>query len=164
MKNILKVFIAFSLFVFFAYCREKRKEVKYPSIFKGKVIAIKDGDTYKVLYNNKEKTIRLAHIDCPEKGQPFGNRAKQFASILCFGKTVTVQTEGKTDIYKRIIGEIILEDGTNVNKELIKNGLAWHYKKYSKNIEFDELESQARKDKIGIWSDTDPVAPWKWRK
>ena len=94
---------------------------KISSTFQGKVIAIKDGDSYKVLLHNSEKNIRLAHIDCPEKGQPYGSNAKQYASMLCFGKTVIVQNEGKTDMYGRIIGEVILQDGTNVNKELIKN-------------------------------------------
>ena len=62
----------------------------FPLIFEGKVTGIKDGDTYKVLYDGSEKTIRLAHIDCPEKKQPFGNNAKQFTSDICYGKNVTV--------------------------------------------------------------------------
>lgn len=135
----------------------------FPLAFEGKVTGIKDGDTYKVLYNGKEETIRLAHIDCPEKKQPFGNKAKQFASDICFGKIVTVKTEGKADRNKRIIGEIILQDGTNVNKELVKNGLAWHFKKYSNNNEYAELEITARQQQIGIWTDKEPIAPWEWR-
>lgn len=168
LKHLLKISTAVFLFLFFANCKEHSKPEKrvidFPFTFEGKVTAIKDGDTYNVLYNNIEQTIRLAHIDCPEKKQPFGSSAKQFASDLCFGKTVTVQNEGKTDRNKRIIGEIILQEGTNVNKELIKNGLAWHFKKYSTNNEYAQLEIEARKDKIGIWSDPHPIAPWNWRK
>ncbi|WP_442905685.1 thermonuclease family protein, partial [Kaistella sp.] len=48
--------------------------------FTGKVVGVKDGDTMVVLFENKPITIRLEHIDCPEKNQPFGSRAKQFAS------------------------------------------------------------------------------------
>lgn len=54
--------------------------------FRGKVVGVKDGDTFKVLYNRKEYTIRLAHIDAPERKQAFGNKSKQYASDLCFGK------------------------------------------------------------------------------
>jgi endonuclease YncB( thermonuclease family) len=75
-----------------------------------------------------------------------------------------VKSEGKKDRYKRIIAEIILQDDTNLNKELVKNGLAWHFKKYSDNQEYSELEISARDKKIGIWSEPNPTAPWDWRK
>ena len=116
------------------------------------------------MIDGKEQTVRLAHIDCPEKKQPFGNKAKQFASDLCFGKNVTLINDNKFDRNKRLITEIFLLDGTNVNKELVKNGLAWHFKKYSDNKEYAQLEIEAQKNRIGLWSETTPVAPWNWRK
>jgi len=130
-----------------------------------KVIGIKDGDTFVLLIDGKEQVVRFAHVDCPEKKQPFGNKAKQFVSEMCFGKYVTLIHNNKFDRNKRLIAEVILQDGTNINKELIKNGLAWHFKKYSKDPEYAELELQARQNKIGLWSDTiEPIAPWEWRK
>ena len=131
--------------------------------FRGRVVAVKDGDTFKVLYQNKEYTIRLAHIDCPEKKQPFGTKAKQYASVLCFSKNVLVKSDGKTDRNGRIIGEIFVEN-ICVNKELVKKGLAWHFKKYSKNNEYAQLEISARQRKIGLWNDKKPISPWDWRK
>lgn len=62
-----------------------RNSVK-PMAVSYKVIGIKDGDTFVLLMGGKEQVVRLAHIDCPEKKQPFGNNAKQFASGVCFGK------------------------------------------------------------------------------
>jgi endonuclease YncB( thermonuclease family) len=129
-----------------------------------KVIGVKDGDTFVLLINGREQVIRFAHIDCPEKNQPFGHKAKQFVSEMCFGKYVTLIQFNKFDRYKRLIAEVILEDGTNLNKELIKNGLAWHFKKYSKDTNYEELELQARLNKIGLWRDSNPIAPWDWRK
>jgi len=61
--------------------------------------------------------IRLSGIDCPEKGQAFGNKAKQAASALVFGKDVTLQTHG-LDKYGRTLADVILPDGTNVNHTL----------------------------------------------
>jgi len=58
-------------------------------------------------------------IDCPEKGQAYGNNAKHAASDLAFGKEVTIQTYGHAK-YKRIIGDAILPDGTNINHTLVK--------------------------------------------
>jgi endonuclease YncB( thermonuclease family) len=129
-----------------------------------KVIGIKDGDTFVVLMDGKEQVIRLEHIDCPEKKQPFGNKAKQFASDLCFGKYVQLNDKKKYDRNKRLISEIILTNGINVNKELVRNGLAWHFKKYSKDSDYSELELSARNSQIGIWSEPNPIAPWDWRK
>lgn len=163
--NFSKISIALILLLSLFSCKENNKEkTTLPLTFEGKVTAIKDGDTYKVFYDGIEQTIRLSHVDCPEKKQPFGNKAKQFASDICFGKTVIVKSEGKKDRYKRVIGEIITLDGINVNKEMVKNGLAWHYKKYSDNLEYAQLEIDAQNKHIGIWSESNPIAPWDWRK
>jgi len=129
-----------------------------------KVIGVKDGDTVEILMDGKPQVVRLSHIDCPEKKQPFGNKAKQFASDLCFGKKVKLSTGWKKDRNKRLLAEIILSNGKNLNKELVKNGFAWHYKKYSKDNSYDDLEKQARKLKLGLWNDKMPTAPWEWRK
>lgn len=129
-----------------------------------KVIGIKDGDTVEILMDGKPQTVRLSNIDCPEKKQPFGNNAKQFASDLCFGKKVKLSTGWKKDRNKRLLAEIILSNGKNLNKELVKNGFAWHYKKYSKDNSYDDLEKYARKLKLGLWTDKSPTAPWEWRK
>lgn len=129
-----------------------------------KVIKIKDGDTVCILMNGKEEVIRLAHIDCPEKKQPFGTKAKQFVSDLCFGEYVSIGNNLKRDRNGRILAEIVLSNGINVNKELVKNGLAWHFKKYSKDNSYAKLETAARIKKAGLWKDKDPIAPWNWRK
>ena len=129
-----------------------------------KVIGVKDGDTFVILFEGKEQVVRFAHIDCPEKKQPFGKKAKYFVSDMCFGKNIKLLHENKYDRYKRLIAEIILEDGTNLNKELVKQGLAWHFKKYSENFEYAELETVAKNNKIGLWSEENPISPWEWRK
>ena len=129
-----------------------------------KVIGIKDGDTVSILVEGTEKTVRLAHIDCPEKKQPFGNNAKVAISELCFGKFVTLVGDGTTGRNGRSIAELILPNGVNVNKALVKMGLAWHFKKYSKDDSYAKLEIAARNKKVGLWKDKNPIAPWNWRK
>lgn len=132
----------------------------------GKVIAVKDGDTIEILYEGKPLTIRFAHIDCPElkKRQPYANAAKQFTSDKCFGQVVMVQHNKKYDRYKRLTGVVINAKGANVNMELVKAGYAWHYKKYSSDMAYDEVEIIARQNKLGLWADSNPVPPWEWRK
>ena len=128
-----------------------------------KVVGVKDGDTFVVLHEKKEIVVRLEHIDAPEKNQPFGYKAKKFVSDFCCGKTVVVIGNGKKDRNGRWIGEIFYNN-QNLNKELVRNGLAWHYKRYSKSANYADLETAARKKKIGLWRDKDPGAPWNWRK
>ena len=150
------------LFTLFTNCIV-HSQTQIPKTFQAKVVGIKDGDTFKVLYNNSEITIRLNHIDCPEKNQPYGKNAKWKASDLCFGKMVKIVSNGKKDRYKRLIAEVYCNK-ININKELVKNGLAWHFKKYSSDNDYAKLEIQARKLKVGLWQQSNPIAPWNWRK
>lgn len=134
-------------------------------IFVAKVIRILDGDTMEILYKNTPIKIRLAHIDCPEKrgSQPYGNNAKKALSDLCFGQQVTVYGE-KYDRNKRLIAVVFNNKKQNVNQEMLKQGMAWHFKRYSKDITYANLEANARKNRIGLWHDLNPIAPWLWRK
>jgi Staphylococcal nuclease homologue len=98
--------------------------------FSGHVVGILDGDTIEVLHTQRAEPIRLSGIDCPEKGQAYGTRAKQAASDLAFGKDVTLQTHGH-DKYGRTLADVFLSDGTNVNHTLVKDCWCWWYRKYA---------------------------------
>ena len=130
-----------------------------------KIIRILDGDTAEILYGQLPIKFRLEHIDCPEKRgkQPFGNRAKIALSDLCFGQMVTISSDGKFDRNGRLIGVIFDKDSLNVNKEMVRLGMAWHFKKYSDDMSYDMLEREARAAKAGLWSDPNPIAPWDYR-
>ena len=84
-KKHLLIFLSF----FLLSCGNS-KEYNIDGEINGKVIKIKDGDTIDILFNGKPLTIRFAHIDCPEKKQPFGNVAKQFTADKCFGQNLTI--------------------------------------------------------------------------
>lgn len=128
-----------------------------------RVVKVKDGDTIGLLSNdNHSFTVRLAEIDCPEKGQAFGQAAKKFTSDICFGKDVKL-IGNEQDRYGRTVAIVILTDGTNVNYQLVKNGFAWQYKKYSQSSELAGLEQQARENKLGLWQDANPTPPWEFR-
>jgi endonuclease YncB( thermonuclease family) len=129
--------------------------------FTGKVIGVLDGDTLGVLHNQHPERIRLSGIDCPEKGQAYGKKAKQAASDLAFGMEVTLQTYGK-DKYGRTITDVLLTDGTTLNQELVKQGWCWWYRRYAPgDTVLERLERDAREERIGLWADPQPVPPWK---
>ena len=124
--------------------------------FTGRVVGIMDGDTIEVLHHHSER-IRLSGIDCPEKGQAFGKRAKPAASALVFGKDVTIQTHG-CDKYKRTIADVRLSDGTNVDHALVKDG--WCYRKDALgDTVLEELKKVALEAEKGLWADPQPVLP-----
>jgi micrococcal nuclease len=128
-----------------------------------KCVGVKDGDTIVVVLDGIQTTIRLAEVDCPEKRQAFGQKAKQFTSDLCFGKTVAVVAKNK-DRYGRTVGIVYIDENTILNKELVRAGFAWQYKKYSNDDEYAALESEARAAHKGLGADHDPIAPWEFRK
>jgi micrococcal nuclease len=129
--------------------------------FRGKVVGVADGDTITVLRDKTPVKIRLQAVDCPEKAQPFGEKAKQFTSNMVFGKVVTVKVATK-DKYGRTVAWVSV-GGKTLNEELLRAGLAWHYKHYDKSEKLATLEREAKAAKRGLWADANPTAPWEWR-
>jgi micrococcal nuclease len=130
----------------------------------GPVVSVLDGDTIEVLHNRRPERIRLSGIDCPEKGQAYGARAKHAASELVYGKEVTLLTHG-LDKYGRTLADVLLPDGTNVNYTLVKDGWCWWYRKYAPgDMVLEGLETEARKAQKGLWIDPTPIPPWVYRK
>jgi micrococcal nuclease len=130
--------------------------------FDGKVVGVIDGDTIDVLQDGKAIRIRLNGIDCPEKNQAFGSKAKKFTSDAVFNKLVLVKVK-ELDRYGRTIADIYV-DGIWLNKAIIDAGLAWHYKRYSSNEELSKAELTARNHKLGLWQDLNPIPPWEFRR
>lgn len=130
----------------------------------GRVVGISDGDTLTILdASNTQFKIRLAAIDAPEKAQPFGQRGKQKLSDICYGKNASVRVV-TTDRYGRSVGDADCA-GINANEAMIQSGLAWVYRKYDKGHKhLYAIEEEAKNARRGLWADSNPIAPWEWRK
>lgn len=130
----------------------------------GKIIHILDGDTYDILIaGNKTVRVRMEGIDAPEKGMPFCNVAKKYLRDLCIQKAVKLKQTG-TDQHGRTLGFTYLDDGRELSHEMIKAGLAWHYKEYNSDKDLADLEKKAQSEKKGLWKDSNPLPPWEVRK
>lgn len=133
--------------------------------FQARVVAIADGDTITVVDAlNQQHRIRLAEIDAPERGQPWGDRSRQALSQLVFGKTVSVQ-QTDTDRYGRVVGRVFA-DGRDVNRTMVQQGAAWAYREHTQDQTLIATEARARRERAGLWSmsDAQTVAPWAWRQ
>lgn len=128
--------------------------------FSDKVISIHDGDTITVLNGKEQTKVRLFGIDAPELKQPYGKKSKQFLANLIAGEVVEVDENGK-DRYKRTIGTIYL-NGADINAQMVANGYAWAYRKFSKK--YTAQESKAKSQRLGLWRDKAPTPPREWRK
>ncbi len=138
--------------------------------FSAKVVGVADGDTVTVLIDcaKFEMPVRLSGIDAPEKKMPFGDAAKKSLSDLVFGREVVVDFE-KRDKYGRLVGKVSV-DGKDSSLHQVSLGLAWHFKEYqydqteADRVIYAAAEDAARADRIGLWQDAVPEAPWDWRK
>ena len=129
----------------------------------GSVVSISDGDTLTLLVDREQIRIRLAQIDAPEIGQPYGKKAKAALSALAFRKQARVEVVD-IDRYGRTVGEVFA-DGIDVNREMVREGHAWAYTKYSHTTEIIELEGGARAANKGLWAlpESQREPPWLWR-
>jgi micrococcal nuclease len=131
----------------------------------GKVVSIADGDTITVLHESRPERIRLYGIDCPERRQPFGNRARQVTGNALFGKVVEVHPFDM-DQYGNTVG-IVRIRGVVLNEELIRAGLAWVYVRYCHLgicRKWEGLMEEARSERRGLWADPKPIPPWEFRR
>ncbi len=130
-----------------------------------KVMKVVDGDTIKVLINNKEDIVRLIGIDSPEvlderkPVQCFGKQASDKAKEILTGKIITLEsdlTQGDRDEYGRLLRYVFLQDGTNFNKFMISEGYAHEYtfkgNSYKYQSEFVQAQKKAREENKGLWS------------
>jgi endonuclease YncB( thermonuclease family) len=169
-NSAMKTLLAICLFLI--------SQAVHPDVITGKVIKVTDGDTVDILDANFTKHhVRLNGIDAPEKDQPFGRRAQQKLSEFVFGKEVDFDWV-KTDHRDRPVGVVFVapigcstcDKTVDAGFEVVKAGLAWHYKEYQRNqtpedrVKYAEAEDWARAAQTGLWIDPNPVPPWEWRK
>jgi endonuclease YncB( thermonuclease family) len=136
--------------------------------FTAKVIRVVDGDSVNVLRlpEKEELKLRLYGIDAPEWKQAYGKESKDALKGLLGPNTeISVKVLDK-DRYGRLICKLYLNsEDISLNELMISEGNAWHYKKYApKDMNLKSAEENARKNKLGLWSSTDPIPPWQFRK
>lgn len=131
--------------------------------FQALVVEILDGDTIRAKSaDGVILIIRLDGIDAPEKGQPFSNVSADALGELVFQKRIDIHIVGQ-DRYQRTLARLFI-DGTSVNSELVRKGMAWHYVKYAaSDLELASAEKTARQQQVGLWKDPKPLSPWDWR-
>ena len=152
----------------------KTESVTAPSavqnnVLVGRVVGVTDGDTVTVLdAQKKQHRIRLVGIDAPESKQAFGQKSKDLLAQWVYGQEVRIE-HTKTDRYKRILGKVWIED-RDINLAMVESGMAWYYKQFSRDLSpsdralYEKAETSARQQRLGLWADAHPQAPWDFRR
>ena len=130
----------------------------------GRVVGVIDGDTIDVLPigGDTPMRIRLASIDAPESHQDFGSASKKALAALCFQRSAAVSV-AKKDKYGRYVGDVSC-DGQSVSAAMVSSGMAWVYTQYSHDAALLMLERNSRQSAVGLWSQSNPVPPWEFRR
>jgi micrococcal nuclease len=140
-----------------------------PLQFSTEVTSVGDGDTFRINYQGKRQTVRLACIDAPEMAQnPYGQEAAlRLKQLIPIGQTITLKVVD-SDRYNRIVA-IVYSGDTIVNLEMVKEGRAVVYYDYLNRCPelkgaFIRAETVARYRRIGFWRQQNPVLPSEFRR
>lgn len=101
---------------------------------------VTDGDTIKI---NKTQ-VRLFGIDAPEMNHPYGKKAKWALHKLCKDQIVRAEITDVDD-HGRTVAHCYLQDGRDLSAEMVKQGLAIDWPKFSGGKYRDLETSDARK-------------------
>lgn len=126
----------------------------------GKVVGVIDGDTFDMMLDGKKTRVRMFGIDAPERRQDYYQKSKQALSDMIFGEVVRIESKSR-DRYKRTLAEVYVRDKW-INREMVVQGMAWHFKRYSSDSRIAAAEKEARNARRGLWS-MKAVAPWEFR-
>jgi endonuclease YncB( thermonuclease family) len=129
--------------------------------FVARVLTVHEGDRLTIHYQERNQTVALRDVDCPELKQPYGKQAKHAAAAYLANRDVLVR-ELKKDQRGRMTADILLTDGRNIAHELVKEGLAWVQPGEVHDPVLKDMEELARASKQGLWAEPDPIPPWKW--
>lgn len=157
MKKILIFVLFFFLYTPMIYATTDKIPVTFSKCV--------DGDTAKVMLNQKEITVRFLAIDTPEtkhpqKGEePFGKEASNYTcNKLKKANKIELEYDGKekTDKYDRHLAWVFVDDSL-LQKELIQKGyaeVAYLYDDYKYTTILQKEESLAKLEKKGKWNDS----------
>lgn len=133
------------------------------------VTRVVDGDTIEVRLDGGSATekVRFLGINTPESVDPrrpvqcFGKEASAFSKHLLDRQRIHLEPDlqaDERDKYHRLLRNIVLEDGTDVNASLVSLGYAQAYLSFPLNEQrkqqLRELERVAKIAERGLWSPT----------
>lgn len=128
---------------------------------KVEILRISDGDSFQVRVGDSSFRVRMHGVDAPELDQPYGRQSRYCLKEILSVAPIRLQEEYK-DPYGRMVATILDENGQDLNERAVRRGCAWAYVHYSSK--YSHAERQARKERLGLWEERNPIPPWMWRR
>lgn len=131
------------------------------------VVRVVDGDTIEALLDGASTTVRvrLLGVNTPESVDPrrsvecFGKESSRFLKEMIEGKRVKLEEDlqaDERDKYGRLLRNVVLEDGTDVNALLVSEGYAHAYLSFPLNKQrknqLSRLQEEAKEGEKGLWN------------
>ena len=126
-----------------------------------------DGDTVLIDMSGSDEEIRFIGIDTPETHKPdtpiqcFGPDAAAYTKQRIGSDRIRLVADSLTtnrDRYDRLLRYVYLEDGTNLNLELVQKGYAFAYAfPFAKSQEFHQAMKTAQSARSGLWGSCTPT-------
>ncbi len=134
--------------------------------FVGEVTSVDSGDTMVAETQGQQHRIRLYGIDSPESGQHGSNAAQRYLRNLALAHPVDVEVI-ETDAFGRAVA-IVRRVGkeSSINAAIVANGYAWVNPQLCRVDvcnKWIDLQRQARRYRLGIWSGFNLVPPWEFK-
>ena len=130
------------------------------------IVGVADGDTLTARCGDpgaySQERVRLAEIDAPEAGQPFGQRSKQHLSGLCFQQQARIEPTSR-DRYGRTVARVECR-GQDAGIAQVNAGMAWAFTRYLTDPAVARAQIEAQQARRGLWADPEPIPPWEWRR
>lgn len=134
-----------------------------------RVTHVFDGDSFAGSTDaGKHVEVRVFAIDAPERRQPFSTAARRRLSSMIRNQKVDLEVRD-VDRYGRLVAVVRL-NGEDAGLDMIGRGLAWHFTRFAENqpraerAAYENAQHAARRDRVGLWKDPSPVAPWDFRR
>ena len=134
--------------------------------FIGTPTRVFDGDSFVLRTQVAEVEVRLIDIDAPEHGQAYADAARSALDRLIWKERLRVVAFDEDRYHRKVCRVYRLRDGLDVNRELVRGGHVWVYRRRVRDTRLYDLELQARRAKLGLWAlaERELEPPWRWRR
>lgn len=134
--------------------------------FSGRVTGVREGDLLDIRHGGRIVRIRLAGIDAPEPDQRFGRDTRQQLAAMAGNRQAQVLERGM-DKHGYTVARVVV-NGVDLGLAQIEAGMAWHFDPTPPLLspqttqQYRQAEAKARKTRLGLWRDLNPLPPWDW--
>lgn len=126
-------------------------------------ISVYDGDSATLRFSGEETktTTRLYGLDAPELEQDYGKTAFARLRELILQKPLEIHVKGLDNKKRPLV--VIYCNGKDINLEMIREGMAWHYDRYDNTPEYETAHKEAKEHKRGLWINNNAISPEDFR-